>query len=69
MTSPRVLFLLLCISMAGVSAQPFNYPVSRKSSDADLYHGTEVKDPYRWLEDDYSEETREWVKAQNNLTD
>lgn len=45
------------------------YPDTRKDSAvADTYFGTVVKDPYRWLEDDRSEETAEWVKAQNEVT-
>ena len=44
------------------------YPETRKDSVSDDYHGTIVEDPYRWLEDDMSDETAEWVKSQNEVT-
>lgn len=43
-------------------------PETRKDSITDDYHGTMVADPYRWLEDDTSEETGKWVDAQNEVT-
>lgn len=45
-----------------------NYPETKKVDTVDVYFGTEVKDPYRWLEDDMSDETAEWVKSQNQVT-
>ena len=48
--------------------EPVQYPESKSCDTVDNYFGTAVADPYRWLEDDYSEETALWVKAQNELT-
>ena len=44
------------------------YPLSPKSDVADTYFGTEIPDPYRWLEDLDSPETTAWVAAQNEVT-
>ncbi len=58
-------------STAGVTQQmirPMNYPVARKSDQVDDYHGVKVADPYRWLEDLDSEETRSWIEAENKLS-
>lgn len=45
-----------------------NYPVTKKVDTVSNYFGTEIKDPYRWLEDDKSDETGEWVTEQNKVT-
>ena len=45
-----------------------NYPNTQKGGVVDHYFDQQVADPYRWLEDDRSDETGEWVKAQNKVT-
>ncbi|MDY7395781.1 prolyl oligopeptidase family serine peptidase [Aureibaculum sp. 2210JD6-5] len=44
------------------------YPTTKKVDTVNTYFGEEIKDPYRWLEDDMSDETAQWVEAQNKLT-
>lgn len=44
------------------------YPETKKENVTDTYFGTTVADPYRWLEDDRSEDTKKWVAAQNVVT-
>jgi prolyl oligopeptidase len=44
------------------------YPESRRSDHVDLYHGMQVGDPFRWLEDLNAPETADWIEAQNALT-
>lgn len=44
------------------------YPHTSEVDQKDIYHGVEIADPYRWLEDDRAPETAAWVKAQNELT-
>jgi prolyl oligopeptidase len=47
---------------------PLIYPITRKVDQVDDYHGTRIDDPFRWLEDDTSAETKAWVGAQNQVT-
>jgi prolyl oligopeptidase len=44
------------------------YPETKKVDTVDTYFGTEVKDPYRWLEDDNADNTARWVQKQNKVT-
>ncbi|MBP2831197.1 S9 family peptidase [Aquimarina sp. U1-2] len=50
------------------TSMALKYPETKKVDTVDTYFDTEVKDPYRWLEDDRSEETEKWVAAQNKVT-
>lgn len=45
-----------------------DYPETAKDNTTDSYFGTEVADPYRWLENDTSKATADWVNAENKVT-
>lgn len=63
-----IIILTSCMADQKPHAQ-INYPDTRKDSAVvDTYFGTTVRDPYRWLEDDRSKETEQWVVAQNQIT-
>ena len=55
-----------CCGRKTIELKP--YPATERGEVVDNYFGTEVADPYRWLEDDNAPETAEWVKAQNDVT-
>lgn len=66
----RISFFLLIISFCPAKEIlcQVKYPVTKMADQFDNYFGTQVQDPYRWLEDDNSEETKTWVKQENLVT-
>ena len=54
--------------MMGAADAQIKYPVTKKINQVDDYFGIKVEDPYRWLEDDNSNETKAWVEEQNKVT-
>jgi prolyl oligopeptidase len=70
MTTRLRLATVFAVALAGstVLAQQFQYPATKKGDQVDVYHGTKVADPYRWLEDDASPQTEAWIAAENKVT-
>ena len=66
----RTLYLLTTILLFSCQneSQKITYPTTEKIPVVDTYFDTEIVDNYRWLEDDNAQETKEWVKEQNNTT-
>ncbi len=62
------LIAMLTLLTLNCSSPKLNYPKTGKVNQVDNYFGTEVRDDYRWLEDDTSEATAKWVEAQNKVT-
>jgi prolyl oligopeptidase len=59
---------LIMIQSCQKKTSRLDYPQTAKTDSVDVYFNTQVADPYRWLEDDNSEETKAWVEAQNEVT-
>ena len=63
-----IIFSLLTIILSCQNTNNLKYPTTEKRVVIDSYFGTDIQDPYRWLEDDLSEETMDWVNNQNKTT-
>ena len=56
------------IATTVATAQQLSYPKAEKDGTVDEYFGVKVADPYRWLENDTSQQTAAWVEAENKVT-
>ena len=61
-------FAMTLLAANGAPTPTLTYPRAKTVDQIDDYHGTKVADPYRWLEDTDSTDTREWIDAENKLT-
>src|SRR5687767_10282070 len=60
--------LFASAQVAQAQTPSLQYPATRRVDQVDEYHGNRIADPYRWLEDVGSADTRGWIDAQNALT-
>ena len=67
----KIIFMgiIACLCLNGCKQKKLSYPESKKQDITDVYFGDTVKDPYRWLEFDTAADVKEWVNAQNAVTD
>ena len=63
-----MLVITTTVGSYGQKQKSVKYPQTKKGQTVDSYFDTKVDDPYRWLENDKSDETAAWVKAENELT-
>lgn len=64
----KLTFLIVLFAAFSCTTSKMKYPETRKDNVVDTFYNVPVEDPYRWLEDDNSEETAAWVEAQNKVT-
>lgn len=55
-------------NMETKESQKLSYPQAKRIEHVDIYHGKKIEDPYRWLEDPHTKETRQWIEEENKVT-
>ena len=68
MMKKTILMTMATLATTMAAAQGLQYPKTAKDGTVDTYFGTQVADPYRWLENDTSRQTAAWVEAENKVT-
>ncbi len=68
LTTSFILSIFMLLTASVFAQTKIEYPQTKKVEQTDDYHGVRVADPYRWLEDDNSSETKAWVAAENKVT-
>jgi prolyl oligopeptidase len=67
MIKSLVFLVSLSVFISAINAQ-LTYPVTKKVDQSDTYFGVKVEDPYRWFENDSSQEVKNWVTEENKVT-
>ena len=61
--------VIAALLLPALSFAQISQPSSKRKPVTDVMHGVKITDPYRWLEDQNSPETRKWIAAQNKYSD
>ncbi|MDQ6903519.1 MAG: prolyl oligopeptidase family serine peptidase [Bacteroidota bacterium] len=64
----NIIYFFSLMTISTIAYPQIKYPETKKVDQTDDYFGTKVADPYRWLEDDNSAATKEWVEEENKVT-